>query len=93
MAGNLGRTSLKRKLRRQNPMVDYDQLPKELRAWIAEADLPWRPKSVRRTFDRALAQSGDRRKAIEELNRLQHRLVCKDARVIWGETHPAAMEQ
>ena len=73
-------------------MGDYDRLPKELRTWIADADLPWRPASVRRTFDRALSQFEDSERAIEELDRLQRRLVTKDAKKIWGAAHPAASE-
>ncbi len=93
MAGNRGKTSLKCKRRRESPMRDYDCLPKELRTWIAAADLPWRPKSVQRTFDRALSQTGDRKRALEELDRLQRRLVTKDAITVWGEDHPQANEQ
>ena len=43
MRGNRGRTSLKLKRRSEDPMRDYDRLPPELRAWLAEAVLPWRP--------------------------------------------------
>ncbi|MDG1964976.1 MAG: DUF6525 family protein, partial [Amylibacter sp.] len=47
---NLGSTSLKRKRRNENPLLDYDRLPKELRAWVANAELPWRPKSVLKAY-------------------------------------------
>ena len=93
MTGNRGKTSLKRKRRSENPMGDYDNLPKELRVWVAAAVLPWRPKSVRRTFDRAFSQTGDRKKALAELDRLQRRLIARDARNVWGEDHPQANEQ
>ena len=46
MNNNLGKTSLKRKRRNENPLLDYDRLPRDLRAWIANAELPWRPRSV-----------------------------------------------
>lgn len=72
-------------------MRDYDCLPKELRVWVASANLPWRPKSVRQTFDRALSQTGDRKKALEELDRLQQQLVAKDAKKVWGQDHPNAV--
>ena len=74
-------------------MSDFDRLPRELRTWIATADLPWRPKSVQRSFDRAFSRTGDLMKALEELDRLQRRLASKDARTIWGENHPQAYEQ
>ena len=71
-------------------MQEFDRLPKDLRAWLAAADLPWRPKSVRRSFERALVRTGDRGKALEDLDRLQSKLIAKDARVIWGPEHPNA---
>ncbi len=93
MCGNRGRTSLKLKRRSEDPMRDYDRLPPELRAWLAEAVLPWRPRSVRRAFERAVARTRDRAGALEELDRLQDRLVAKDARAVWGEAHPHASTQ
>ncbi|MEM6679272.1 MAG: DUF6525 family protein [Pseudomonadota bacterium] len=69
-------------------MRDFDLLPAELRAWLAGAVLPWRPRSVRRSFERALARTGDRRLALAELDRLQQRLIARDARQIWGADHP-----
>ena len=85
---NLGQTTLKRKRGRQDPMREFDGLPQELRAWVASADLPWRPGSVRRSYERALAETGDKDRALAELDRLQERLVAKDAKKIWGEVHP-----
>ena len=89
--GNRGTTSLKCRRRNENPMREFDRLPAELRAWIAAADLPWRPRSVRRSYDRALSRTGDREKALEELDCLQNRLVAKDAQRIWGPEHPNAL--
>ena len=89
---NSGRTSLKRKTRATDPMREYDGLPQELRAWVARADLPWRPGSVRRSFERALRDTGDVARALEELDRLQERLIAKDAKKVWGEVHPRAQE-
>jgi len=71
-------------------MHEFDRLPKELRGWLATADLPWRPRSVRRSFERYVSQTGDRKKALVELDRLQRRLIAKDAQKIWGENHPDA---
>lgn len=90
MAGNRGNTSLKCKPRQEDPMREFDRLPHELRVWIAAADLPWRPKSVRKSYDRALSQTGDREKALAELTSLQNRLVAKDAQKVWGHNHPNA---
>ena len=90
MARNRGTTSLKCKPRKENTMRDYDQLPPALRAWVAAADLPWRPKSVQKSYAKALAQTGDAKRALAELDRLQHRLVAKDVTRVWGQEHPQA---
>jgi hypothetical protein len=88
MRGNRGQTSLKLKRRNEDPMREFDRLPPELRAWLASAVLPWRPRSVRRAFDRAVARTRDRSRALEELDRLQDKLVAKDAREVWGQEYP-----
>jgi len=88
MRGNRGKTSLKLKRRNEDPMREFDRLPPELRAWLAAAVLPWRPRSVRRAFERAVARTRDRVRALEELDRLQDRLVAKDARAVWGQEYP-----
>ena len=93
MAHNRGQTSLKSSLRNEDPMQDFDRLSQELRACIAAADLPWRPRSVRKTFERALAKMGSREKAFEELSRIQRRLVSKEAERVWGKHHPDAGNQ
>lgn len=92
MSGNLGRTGLKCRRRHEDPMREFDRLPAELRAWIAAADLPWRPRSVHRSFKRALSRTGDKSRALEELNRIQERLMSKDARHVWGRDHPAVSD-
>ena len=90
MRGNRGKTSLKLKRRNEDPMRDYDRLPAELRAWLASAVLPWRPRSVAQAFERAVARTRDRARALEELDRLQDRLVAKDVCKVWGRDHPVA---
>lgn len=87
---NCGRTTLKRRHRNENPMHEFDRLPAELRAWLASAVLPWRPRSVRRAFNSAFARTRNKESALAELDRLQERLVAKDARKIWGNDHPDA---
>ena len=90
MGGNLGNTSLRCKKRNEDSMHEFDRLPQELRTWISTAELPWRPKSVRKTFDRMLSQTGSFEKAIEELNKVQQRLVSKDSKKVWGKEYPNA---
>lgn len=92
MRGNRGKTSLKLKRRNEDPMREFDRLPPELRAWLASAVLPWRPRSVRRAFDKALARTRDKTSAIKELDRLQERLVANDVRKVWGQDHPHAIQ-
>jgi len=87
MKNNLGRTSLKRKRRNENPLVDYDRLPRELRAWVANAELPWRPRSVLKAYEHAFIKTGDHDKAMDELSRIQHHLVSKDAKIIFAKNH------
>lgn len=83
------RTHLRAKTRSRDPMQDYDRLPPELRAWLARAALPWRPGSVQKLFARALAQTGDRARALARLDAAERRLVARDAAAIWGPDHPA----
>ncbi|MEM9099540.1 MAG: DUF6525 family protein, partial [Pseudomonadota bacterium] len=83
MRGNRGRTSLKRRRRQEDPMQEYDRLPPKLRAWLQAAALPWRPKSVRRAYARALEETHDEHRAIEALDRLQANLIAKDASRVW----------
>lgn len=90
MTSNRGYTSLKRRRRSVDGMRDYDRLPAPLRIWLASAILPWRPRSVQRTYDRALARTRDAAEAMKELDRIEARLIAKDARQIWGESHPNA---
>ncbi|MBN2760228.1 MAG: hypothetical protein JXQ79_06990 [Rhodobacteraceae bacterium] len=87
---NTGMTTLRRRTRCRNPMQDYDSLPPELRAWLAQAALPWRPVSVQKVFARAMARTGDKARALAQLDAAERRLVARDAAAIWGERHPAA---
>lgn len=88
MTGNRGTTTLKAKKRSQNPMRDFDHLPPELRCWLANAVLPWRAGSVRKAFNSAYARTGDTRLALEELDRLQQKLIQRDAQKVWGPEFP-----
>ena len=53
MTNNLGATTLKKQRRAADPMMTYDLLPEPLRSWLAEAALPWSPKSCKRIWDKA----------------------------------------
>ena len=71
-------------------MSEFDRLPAELRLWLARAILPWRPRSVRLVYERALARTRNPTCALQELDHLQERLVAQDARMVWGRHHPSA---
>lgn len=87
---NLGRTSLRRSRRRGDPMRDFDSLPRSLRAWLADAVLPWNPRTARRAYMRAYARTRDESHAIAALEKLQRKLIAQDAAQVWGPDHPAA---
>ena len=52
--------------------------------------LPWRPKSVRCAFDRAMARAETRADALRTLDRFEMSLVAKDGQKVWGERYPLA---
>ncbi|WP_275393124.1 DUF6525 family protein [Aliiroseovarius sp. Z3] len=93
MSGNRGKTSLKCKRRSTCSMREYDRLPPELRKWLATAILPWGPRSVHRAYDRAVARTRDKTRALQELDRIQNGLVAKDARKVWEQEHPGGLGQ
>lgn len=93
MRGNRGQTSLRRRRRNEDPMREYDRLPAALRAWLAGAILPWRPKSVQLAFSRAMERTQNETLAIAELDRLQDRLIARDAQRLWGLEHPRAAQE
>ncbi|MBY6152306.1 hypothetical protein KUV47_03695 [Vannielia litorea] len=73
-----------------NPMRDYDRLPPGLRLWLAGAALPWSARAVHRAFRAALARSGGCPKAaLATLDRIEARLLARDAPRIWGTGHPS----
>lgn len=90
MPSNRGATTLKRSRPARHPMHEYDALPDPLRVWVSNAMLPWRSKSVKGAYDKALAQTGDAQAALKALDALQQRLIAKDANKIWGADHPDA---
>jgi hypothetical protein len=59
-------------------MREFDRLPPVLRAWVAQAALPWRPRSVLRAYNNALARTGDQSHALNELKRLETVQLAKD---------------
>ncbi len=81
MGRNLGQTKLRKRRRRENPMREFDRLPPILRSWVSQAALPWRPRSVLRAYNTALAKTGSQSRALEELQRLEAVQLAKDTQI------------
>lgn len=81
MGRNLGQTKLRKRRRREDPMREFDQLPPVLRAWVTQAALPWRPRSVLRAYNTALARTGDQTRALDELKHLEAAQLAKDSQL------------
>ena len=73
MNGNLGKTSLKKRVFGGSQMEEFDRLPAQLRRWLSNADLPWSPASVRRVYRKSLDDTNDARKALDELDNMQRK--------------------
>lgn len=88
---NLGNSSLKRRRRSGSTMTEYDQLPTDLRIWLAGAVLPWSPRSLKRLWPEVLKQVGDDPEAAQQrLSEIEAGQIARDARMVWGRAHPAA---
>ena len=92
MLNRNSRTSLRRLRRLADPMQEFDGLPAELRTWLTTASLPWGPKSALKAYRKAVFKTGSPNSAVDELNRIQSRLLKKDCRKVWGENHPSALD-
>ena len=68
---NRGQTGLKTTRRSADPMREFDQLPGPVRRWLADAILPWSPRSARRAYARALSRTRCPDLALAELDRMQ----------------------
>lgn len=79
MSGNLGRTGLRRRARACAPMREFDRLPGPLRRWLAQAALPWSPRSARRIYERELRCCGDARRAIARLSLIEAQTLARAA--------------
>ena len=82
-------TSLRK--RRASPMAQHDRLPAELRAWLAQAALPWSAHSALKLWQRKLRiTGGDTEAAKAALSRTESAMIARDAVKVWGKGHPAA---
>ena len=81
-------SSLRRKKKHRDPMKCYEELPYELRQWLASALLPWSPRSALKAYEKALQTIGSSEGALAELDKKQIRFLEKDCAIIWGEQYP-----
>lgn len=75
------RSNLKRRRRCTCPMRAYDSLPSELRAWLAEACLPWSPSSALKIWNRS-GGSANAAEALSRLDAIEQSMLRKDS-VVW----------
>lgn len=76
--GNLGSTRQRLRARRSDPMTCFDNLPPELRRWLAEAILPWSPISCRRLWDRARREGASAAEALAALDYAQNNALKRE---------------
>lgn len=77
-ARNLGKTGLRAR-RRGDPMAAYDAAPAPLRAWMAQAALPWSPASCLVIWRRAMAAGMDEAEALARLDRAERKTLNRAA--------------
>lgn len=77
---NLGATRIRRRRSTGDAMAAYDRLPPRLRAWLAQAVLPWSAASARRAWGAALARArGDADRALALLTEIEARQLARAA--------------
>ncbi len=69
-------------------MAAYDRLPRDLRAWLAEAALPWSAASVLRLWQKALQETGCPTAARARLARAEAKTLAREAVKVWGPRYP-----
>jgi len=76
--GNLGQTRLRGRRRQTDPMRAYDALPPELRAWMAQAALPWSPASCLRLWRKLMAEEGCAQRVLGRLDRAERAMLERE---------------
>lgn len=79
--------------RRTDPMRAHDRLPAPLRRWATEAALPWSAASLLRLWQRALAETGCERAALNRLRAAEAARLARDAARVWGAPHPSGQSR
>ena len=71
-------TTLRRRRRPVDPMQTYDALPRPLRAWMAQAALPWSPASCHRIWAKARAKGASPDDILARLTRAEQMNLSRD---------------
>lgn len=66
------------KRRADDPMAAYDSLPAELRIWLAEAKLPWSPRSAKAIWVKARRKGLSAEEALVQLARAEAKTLAAD---------------
>jgi len=80
-------SGLPRRRRAEDPMASYDRLPPALRHWLAQAALPWSPRSASALWRRLAAQIGkDPAAILGRLSEIEARMLSRDRYAISAKT-------
>ncbi|WP_342670095.1 DUF6525 family protein [Limimaricola hongkongensis] len=71
-------TTLRRRSREGDPMRAYDALPAPLRAWLAQAALPWSPASCRKIWLKARREGATDDMILARLDRAERKTLSRD---------------
>ncbi len=74
-----GQSALPRRRQSGDPMQSFDRLPPALRRWLAQAALPWSPRSAQRAWQRSLTLcGGDLDAALARMTEIERRQLARD---------------
>ena len=74
-----------------DPMAEHDRLPAPLRAWLAQAALPWSAQSAARLWQRALHETRCPDAALARLQSAEAKTLAREAARVWGQGYPGAL--
>lgn len=78
MSGNLGQNQLRKRRSPKDPMQVYDRLPREVRQWLAEAQMPWSPEACKRICLRAKRRGETMDDVLARLDRAERQTLARE---------------
>ena len=69
-------------------MAAHDALPAPVRAWAAQAALPWSASSLRTLWLRALRETGSNDAALARLSTAERATLRRESALVWGSDYP-----